>query len=495
MRYLIPTAVALVTFAAPAAAELDPVKLQADAQSMLDSYVQASEGTLQPAGPVVVVMDGSAALLTTPAIGMTPDPDTRIDLPPVRIRLEEQDADRLAFNVMLPREVTGVKQGPAPDTLKILIGEHEISGVYRPSIMTADRFEMRVAGLTATTADGAFSFDTLAAGQNANETAPGIWDGDAVFTIGGMRFVAADGSQLFALGRFETVSEVAKVGLDGYMQLVTRMTGGNPIAGMPKVDEAEAKAAALEFVRRLPEFFDGASGNAGFSIAGLEVAAPGAPPFSLANAAFQIGMAPDGDQYGLAMKLGVDDPAVAQGMSPVPPELMPKTLKADAGLRKLPVAQIWQTVSEPIQRNLESDTPETQDALEQTMDMLPMMALGMAAEAGSFAELKTIEFVVGPARLTAVGVGPLAPGLPEPPLHVEAMIQGLDELAEMVQALPPELGGQAMPVVLALKGMGKPEARDGAIVYSYLVEQGPQGQILVNGVDVSEIGGGGPGRQ
>ena len=68
------------------------------------------------------------------------------------------------------------------------------------------------------------------------------------------------------------------------------------------------------------------------------------------------------------------------------------------------------------------------------------------------------------------------------------MVEGLDALMEEVQALPPDLRDQAMPVLLGLKGLGKPQAKNDQIAYAYLIEQGPQGEIMVNGVKLDDLG-------
>ena len=65
----------------------------------------------------------------------------------------------------------------------------------------------------------------------------------------------------------------------------------------------------------------------------------------------------------------------------------------------------------------------------------------------------------------------------EPPegllTRIEAEIAGLEALIEELQALPPEMQEQATPIALMLRGLGKAEARNDEIVYTYLVEQGP----------------------
>lgn len=66
--------------------------------------------------------------------------------------------------------------------------------------------------------------------------------------------------------------------------------------------------------------------------------------------------------------------------------------------------------------------------------------------------------------------------------------KGLDETMAALQAAPPEFGMQQMaPLLLLVKGLGKPEA-DGYL--SWNVESTPEGSITVNGNDISKMMGG-----
>ena len=67
------------------------------------------------------------------------------------------------------------------------------------------------------------------------------------------------------------------------------------------------------------------------------------------------------------------------------------------------------------------------------------------------------------------------------------MLKGLDEVMTAIQAAPPEMGlQQAAPVIIIAKGMAKAGA-DGTL--TWIVESTPQGGVLVNGVDVTKMGG------
>ena len=105
-----------------------------------------------------------------------------------------------------------------------------------------------------------------------------------------------------------------------------------------------------------------------------------------------------------------------------------------------------------------------------------------------------VEISVGQSKVTAklydldfegaMTAGPV--GVPLGTATIRA--KGLDDVMKALQAAPPEMTGQAIPAVIAAKGMAKTEA-DGSL--SWKIENTISGTVLVNGIDVSKMGGGG----
>ena len=70
------------------------------------------------------------------------------------------------------------------------------------------------------------------------------------------------------------------------------------------------------------------------------------------------------------------------------------------------------------------------------------------------------------------------------------LLKGLDEAMAAMNAAPPEMGMQQMaPMLMLAKGMAKQEA-DGYL--SWKIESTPEGAILINGTDLSKMGGAPP---
>jgi hypothetical protein len=105
-----------------------------------------------------------------------------------------------------------------------------------------------------------------------------------------------------------------------------------------------------------------------------------------------------------------------------------------------------------------------------------------------------VQLSMGPSKVTSklydvdfegsMTAGPV--GVPLGAATVRA--KGLDDVMKALQAAPPEMVGQAIPAIIAAKGMAKTEA-DGSL--SWKIENTISGTVLVNGIDISKMGGGG----
>ena len=107
------------------------------------------------------------------------------------------------------------------------------------------------------------------------------------------------------------------------------------------------------------------------------------------------------------------------------------------------------------------------------------VGLGPSALANKLAELK---------MEGSVTVNPAAGDKAIPPMKADISLAGFEKLMAALQTIPKEMGlQQALPVMMLVKGMAKAGA-DGALTWH--VETAPGGSVLINGVDVSKMGGG-----
>lgn len=471
----------------PALAEIDADGIVADAQQALDNFVKASEGALQPAGPITYVRDGGNVIVTMPALVLD-TPPTRFDIPAAVLRLWEVDAKQIGYEIELPTEILGQKVAPAvPDELRLTIGAQNIAGTFLRDLAPYGTLKAELSDIRLTSGEGGFTLGGFSVVSDTVENGPGNWDSSGGYLLNDLTLTGPDGQSVAAIAEFGAGMDATHVDLPRYMEFSQRMTA----AAMPdgpggKVNEAEAQAAALELVETLPDMMDGASGSFYVRAAGIKVMLPHEPPFDLSSASIAMDLKPSGKTYDLGIGLAFNEPTIDPSALPAPTELIPQKLNAALALRQIPIATFWQMVADPLREEIKGDPS---GAAADQLEMAPMMAMGAAAEAGTFAEIEGLELIVGPATLNAKGVGPIMPGSPQPPLKVDMSIEGLDALVKVAQGLAPDMSQQITPLVLMVRGLGQPKAANNEIVYEYLIEQGPKGpgDILINGVSIGDM--------
>lgn len=185
------------------------------------------------------------------------------------------------------------------------------------------------------------------------------------------------------------------------------------------------------------------------------------------------------DEGYLQEKISLSGLQVPQGI--VPPwatSLVPSHLTFDFNFSGFNLAQPARMIIDTL--DLGKDPPLPEGFEQQLMGaFMPTMAvkigLGPSEVVGPIYHLKAEG---------AMNAGPMS----MPSGQATIMLKGIDELMAALQAAPPEMGmQQAAPVGIMAKGMAKTEA-DGFL--SWKIESTPEGGVLINGTDVSKIGGG-----
>ncbi|MDP1700670.1 MAG: hypothetical protein Q8L53_06905 [Aestuariivirga sp.] len=202
-------------------------------------------------------------------------------------------------------------------------------------------------------------------------------------------------------------------------------------------------------------------------------------PVSIANVGFNIGM------NGIVVEGAVHEGFTVEGLTLpygfVPPwatDLVPDKLALDFKISDFNLADPVGMLLDMIDLNeAKPTTPE--ENMKLLTALLPKGA---------------VQISMGPSKVTSkvydvdfegsMTAGPV--GVPLGAATIRA--KGLDDVMKALQAAPPEMVGQAIPAVIAAKGMAKTEA-DGSL--SWKIENTISGTVLVNGIDISKMGGGG----
>ncbi len=158
------------------------------------------------------------------------------------------------------------------------------------------------------------------------------------------------------------------------------------------------------------------------------------------------------------------------------PALLPETVTLDFtidGFDLAAPAQILVTEMAP-------DTKPTPDMNQRMLQaLLPTGTVDIAlAETGASSDMY---------GLTVDGKMSVGPMNPMPIGNAVIRANGLDAVMQALQSAPPEVSQQAIPGIMMARGLAKQEGDDS---YSWTIETTAAGQILINGVDLSAMGGG-----
>ena len=227
-------------------------------------------------------------------------------------------------------------------------------------------------------------------------------------------------------------------------------------AGLPLFENVTAKGAMQNLLVNTP------AGPVGIASLGFDVGVNGVVADGMVHEGFRV--------EGLTLPPGLVPPFAA--------DLVPQSLALDFKVSDFNLADPVRMLLDMVDLNRPGPfTPE--DNMKLLTALLPK---------------GKVELSMGPSKVTSkvydvdfegsMTAGPV--GVPLGAATIRA--KGLDDVMKALQAAPPEMIGNAVPAIIAAKGMAKTEA-DGSL--SWKIENTISGTMLVNGIDVSKMGGGG----
>jgi hypothetical protein len=381
-----------------------------------------------------------------------------------------------SFTMTLP-EGPDSKGGPAK--VGFTVGKQDNHGVIDPGLTTASNFHSEI-GEVAVTTDSANGhqeqhFDRYLVDTALKPESDGRLDLTVDGTATGWRSaaqvnkgtpVAIGIDTMHAVGRIQGVNRerVAAV-----LAAAGNLVGALPADTLQKGGKAELTAPARAQLRliatALQDVFTAISLEENLDGLKVEVAGMGGVSMKHFGLGFG-GEAPDGKLHiwfdiGLD---GLDSPSL-------PPKIaayLPHHIELRPSLSGIQTADL---------RKLALDaTDKDADVKELTPDVMAMFAHG-----GIDVAVERLAFDLGPAKVEGVAhVNVLSPGAWRGTAHLTAT--GLDDLTTQARGNP-DLQ-QALPVLIMLRGLAKPEGDH--LVWN-IESDGPN--MIVNGIDLSQLGG------
>jgi hypothetical protein len=283
---------------------------------------------------------------------------------------------------------------------------------------------------------------------------------------GGGTALAIGAQRVHALGRIEGVSRDKIAGLVSAMNAFFRALPPDVVEKRGKGDlPPTARAQLRTLIEALPDLLTGIKLEE--TVDGLQVEVAGMGGVALQHALLGFGgEAPDGNLHAW-FEIGLDGLATPS----LPPKMtayLPHHIEVRPSIFGIRTADLSKLALDATEEGAGNDT------------LAPDIA-AIFAHGGVNLGIETLSFDLGPAKVE--GMGTLVVLSPDA-WHGEARLgaTGLDELAAQARK-DPELQ-QALPVLIMLRGLGKP---DGNRLVWDIVSDGTA--VTVNGIDLSALAG------
>ncbi|MCW2245168.1 hypothetical protein M2352_000759 [Azospirillum fermentarium] len=428
-------------------------------------------------GAVTATPDGDAYKVTLPALSFAGDDGARMDVGIITFRLKPQTDGTQAFTAQLPASLPIFDAKGAADGT-VTIGTQAISGVWVPAYETLTALDVSLGALAATNAKNQtlLKIGSMAGRMDLRPDGGGaLYSGPGAFTIANLAVQDETGTPLATIGSFGTDFTYTRVDLEKSRKLTetartyAETAGADPNPAPPSLTPAD---------------FRGLFGGMGFKVSlGDSTFFDPKDKTRVGLKAFALSMGIDGlDTPSTSVRFGYDHDGLAIVPPPGPADFMPGSAGFSIAALKLPTDALSQVLTIAAGK-----TDDTTGAL---VAGVLMGALGQAAS-----EIRLEKLAVNTPATSghAAGAATFAPGAALATTGAFTVtLTGLDNTIKALQPAPGKkptkedqdtLAGLTM--VQALGQPGKDAQGKDARVYK--IDITPQGQILLNGTDMSAL--------
>ncbi len=366
------------------------------------------------------------------------------------------------------------------------IGQQDSHGVIDPTLATPSTLHTEIGNLVVATDSPKQRqeqrIDRYLADTSLTPSANGRLDLVSSATVNGLKSASqAGGATPVAIG-VQTVRAVGKISGINHDRVAALLAAtGGLIGALPpdiakKQDKSDIPAPVSAQLRlliaALPDMLTEV--NLEENIDGLQVEVQGMGGLSMKH--FLLGFGGDSPEGRLHawVRVGLDDLA-SPSLPPNVAAYLPHHIEIKPSLSGVLTADLHKLALDATEAGAD------RDSLQPDIDAI-------FSHGGVKIGLETLAFDLGPATVEATGhITALSPGKWQGEAHVTAT--GLDDLATQARSNP-DLQ-QALPVLIMLRGMAKPDGKQ--LVWD-VASDGPR--VTVNGLDLSQLGNGGsqPGR-
>lgn len=477
------------------------------AEGLKHTFPEVEDGTeFRWSGETQVTPAGDRYDVALPALTIVSPEDTRFDVGSIQLKVAPKPDATYAVEATLPASMT-MRDGKSPSGT-LTIGRQRFTGVWSSAFENFVSADMAYGDLALVDKDNAaLRIGSLTATQDMRPDGPGTWGGPVAGALSDVTLTDAQKATLMKIGGVTLEATYGRIDFAKVTQLK---------AMMAKHAAAGTEPPATQFLPLL----GGMIGEAVMRtrVSGLSAGnAEGRVAFDLATVTMGVR---DLDRDTSSTVLGFQTEGLKVEPLPGPKQFMPERFDLQVSLGKLPNAAIGQAMlalaaledkgspkdkakgkAAGMAGKAESGkSPKGKKIEEEGAGDAQAAAIGMAlAEAASQAgtELRidhlaldtpaTSGSVTGSARVVSAAAMGAVGG-------VQIVLRGLDAAANALKPKPgakPDAGDQeTLGMIAMLQAMGQQGTDEaGKDVRTYKIDLTPEGQVLLNGADMSAVMG------
>lgn len=442
---------------------------------------------------LTVEPDGPGYLVSLTGLQIANDDGLLVDLGDTRFSVQESTGDYLVSNVSLPPSIV-ISNAKEPGKGTLTWTLERLTGTWSP---TLEEFKAL---------DGAFSaialaFDEGEGGKSGTvqmgdlalkvatqENGAHDWDQQSSFVLGPVDFKDPEGQGSLAIAQVSAHNDIQGLDPVAYLQQL------QDIGALQEAHEAKDEAKVKELTDALLAMQPVAHGlKEVIALSGLSFVdlSSDSDSFEVAEVTLTIGGNAPAEQKTGTLSLGFDGKGFAltgknlTGEDKLAALLAPHDWTLDLEAQKLPLAVLNKVAMEMV-----FATVGTRDEPDVSVPDV-MEAMGTA---GSEVLLRRLSLVSEQAQLEGEAKATVDPTSAFGAVGTALVtLAGVEKLEAAVGDLPAGQQQQFAGILVFLKGLGKPETRDGAVVYSYAFDVPADGNVTLNGQPLGALMGGGAG--
>lgn len=429
-------------------------------------------------GVVTAVPDGDAYKITWPALSFVGDDGARMDVGTITLRLRPQADGSQAFTAQLPASMPIFDTKSAADG-SLTIGSQSISGVWSPAYQTFTGLTLALNGLTGVNGKNqtVVKMGAITGTMDLRPDGGGhLYSGPGAFGVSGLSIQDETGTTLASIGTLNTDFTYTRVDLDK-----TRKLG--------QVAQANAATAAGTSTSTAPAALTPADFRGLFGGMGMKIAMGDSSFFDpkdkmrigIKNVALSMGI--DGlDTPSTSVRFAYDHDGLSMVPPPGPADFMPGSAGLSIAALKLPTDAFSQALTVA--------SGKTDDSTGALVAGLLMGALGQAA---SEIRLEKLAVITPATSGLATGGTTFNPGAAFG--TTGAFTVTLTGLDNTIKALQPAQGKkptkdeqETLAGLTMIQALGQPgKDAQGKDARVYKIDITPEGQLLLNGTDMSGL--------